>query len=58
MEEAESARPDARATVMIRNIPNKYTQSVMLEVLEKSGFKYAPFFPACLPAQCQPRRPD
>ncbi|KAL4420998.1 hypothetical protein ABPG77_001317 [Micractinium sp. CCAP 211/92] len=36
--EAESRRPDARRTLMIRNIPNKYTQEMMLSVLQKSGF--------------------
>ena len=40
LEEAESGRPDARTTVMIRNIPNKYTQAVMQEVLHKSGFRW------------------
>ncbi|KAL4425902.1 hypothetical protein ABPG75_009918 [Micractinium tetrahymenae] len=36
--EAESGRPDARRTLMIRNIPNKYSQEMMLSVLQKSGF--------------------
>jgi hypothetical protein len=38
LEEAASGRPDARCTVMIRNIPNKYNQAQMLSILEKSGF--------------------
>ncbi|PSC76092.1 Sn1-specific diacylglycerol lipase beta [Micractinium conductrix] len=38
LEEAEAGGPDARCTLMIRNIPNKYTQAMMLSVLQKSGF--------------------
>ena len=37
--EAESGRADARCTVMIRNCPNKYSQEMMLSILEKSGFR-------------------
>jgi hypothetical protein len=37
VEEAEAE--GGRTTVMVRNIPNKYTQSMMLSILEKSGFK-------------------
>lgn len=39
VEEAEEAGDNGRTTVMIRNIPNKYTQRMMLSILEKSGFK-------------------
>lgn len=35
VEEAQSGRKDARATLMIRNIPNKYTQPMLLELLER-----------------------
>lgn len=36
--EAEAGGEGARTTVMIRNVPNKYTQAAMLEVLHKAGF--------------------
>ena len=39
--EAESGRADARRTVMVRNCPNKYSQEMMLSILEKSGFRWA-----------------
>lgn len=39
LEEAESGRAEARCTVMIRNCPNKYSQEMMLSILEKSGFR-------------------
>lgn len=38
VEEAEAGGDGARTTVMVRNIPNKYTQSVMLAMLDKAGF--------------------
>lgn len=34
---AMSGSPDARRTLMIRNIPNKYSQATMLDMLDKSG---------------------
>ena len=34
---AISVAPDARKTLMIRNIPNKYSQATMLDMLDKSG---------------------
>jgi len=34
---ATSGAPDAKKTLMIRNIPNKYSQSTMLDMLDKAG---------------------
>lgn len=39
LDEAEAQGESARKTIMIRNIPNKYTQKMMLSILEKSGFQ-------------------
>ena len=39
LDEAEGGDPGARTTLMIRNIPNKYSQAMMLSVLLKSGFE-------------------
>jgi RNA recognition motif-containing protein len=33
----EAAAADVKTTVMIRNIPNKYTQEIMLSLLEEAG---------------------
>ncbi len=30
----EGRKPGARTTLMIRNIPNKYTQAMLLDILE------------------------
>lgn len=35
LEEAQSKSPTARATLMIRNIPNKYSQKMLLDVLNR-----------------------
>mmetsp|Transcript_52030 Transcript_52030/g.111355 ORF Transcript_52030/g.111355 Transcript_52030/m.111355 type:complete len:396 (-) Transcript_52030:97-1284(-) len=34
------ANPDTATTVMLRNIPNRYTADMMLELLDEHGFKY------------------
>ena len=40
VEEAKVDNDEARKTIMIRNIPNKYSQAVMLGMLEKAGLGY------------------
>jgi hypothetical protein len=42
-EEAKVDNDEARKTIMIRNIPNKYSQAVMLGMLEKAGLGYVAF---------------
>jgi hypothetical protein len=39
VEEAESGLQGARTTVMVRNIPNKYTQQTMIAMLEDAGLR-------------------
>ena len=39
--EAEAGGENARTTLMIRNIPNKYTQNLMLKMLDEAGFNGA-----------------
>lgn len=40
MIEAMNDKVDARKTIMIRNIPNKYSQATMLGMLDKAGLRY------------------
>lgn len=47
VEEAKLDNDEARKTIMIRNIPNKYSQAVMLGMLEKAGLGYV-VFGSCL----------
>jgi hypothetical protein len=39
--EARSGEPSARTTVMIKNVPNKYSQKMLLEAFDRN-FKRAP----------------
>ena len=44
MIDVENAVNDGRTTIMIRNIPNKYTQEMLLEMFEKNHKKKIDFF--------------
>jgi len=39
-EEALADSSHTRTTIMIRNIPNKYTQATMLDMLDTAGLMY------------------
>ena len=42
--EVEEVVSDGRTTIMVRNIPNKYTQDMLLELFEKNHKKKFDFF--------------